>query len=55
MIHRKTARGLALKPLATTEVGGFGTDGPADSTLALARSVALGALKLRDCLIEVGG
>ena len=53
LIHASAARDLGLEALVEAEVGGFGVGGAIKSTLSLARSLSLGDLEFRDCLVEV--
>lgn len=53
LVYRSAARGLELEPMVASQVGGLGTGDTAESVLSLARTLAIGDLRLRDCLVEV--
>ena len=55
LIHSSAARDLGLESLVESEVGGFGDGAATESTLSMARTISLGDLEFRDCLVEVAG
>jgi len=52
-IAAKSARQLNLEPVSESRIGGLGTSGPVTAAVTIARNVAIGDLRLQDCVVEV--
>ncbi len=52
-IGSKVARSLDLSPIAEAGIGGLGSAGPVNATVTVAKSVAVGDLRLENCVVEV--
>ncbi|HJZ98037.1 MAG TPA: aspartyl protease family protein [Candidatus Solibacter sp.] len=54
LIEGRAAKGLELRPVVESRIGGFGESHGGDSHLMLARSLDIGEMAFEDCLIQVG-
>ncbi len=52
-LDSRAARQLGLRPIAKSRIGGLGTSGPVQAEVTLAEAVAVGELRLQNCVVEV--